>query len=69
MTSISCEGYQLISRAIMVGATGRLAEEEARLLRLRQEAEGPVRDELQRARSELEVRICCSLGLPARQLC
>ncbi|KAK9800908.1 hypothetical protein WJX73_009849 [Symbiochloris irregularis] len=36
------------------GARGPLAEEEARLLRLRQEAEGPLRDELKRARSELE---------------
>ncbi len=37
-----------------VGAKGLLAEEEERLFRLRQEKEGQVRQELNRAREELE---------------
>ncbi len=36
------------------GAKGPLVEEEAKLLRLRQEIEGEARDELQRARTQLE---------------
>ena len=36
------------------GAKGVIAEEEARLVRLRQEIEGEAREELQRARESLE---------------
>ena len=36
------------------GAKGIIAEEEARLVRLRQEIEGEAREELQRARESLE---------------
>ena len=48
------------------GATGLLVDEEARLLRIRQETEKPVRDELQRARLELEVRpyLCLAFVRP-----
>ena len=47
--ALSCAGLR-------AGARGPLAEEEARLFQLRKEAEGEVRQELQRARMELEVR-------------
>ena len=39
---------------ILAGAKGILAEEEERLLKLRQEIEGEARQELDRARAELE---------------
>ena len=39
---------------MLAGAKGIIAEEEARLVRLRQEIEGEAREELQRARESLE---------------
>lgn len=47
----------LVSRpdfGCFTGARGLIADEEARLVRLRQEIEGEARDELQRARESLE---------------
>lgn len=45
---------QCLRRNTLSGARGLLAEEEERLFRLRQEIEGEARQELDRARVELE---------------
>ena len=53
----STQGCNLLMQllaALVAGAKGLLAEEEERLFRLRQEKEGQVRTELNRAREELE---------------
>ena len=53
--SSSRGNYAAHSRHTMpAGAKGIIAEEEARLVRLRQEIEGEAREELQRARESLE---------------
>lgn len=50
--------HPIVAHALhaLTGGKGVLAEEEAQLLRLREEKEGQVRQELARARAELEAQ-------------